>query len=281
MWKFVIAAFLCGAIFGQPQSPTEAPSTFDVASIKPAVLISTRCGYRMEGGPGTADPGRLAFHNISLAALVRFAYFGQIHACDSSVLSAPAWLDSEGFEIAAKIPAGTSPSQVRLMLQNLLTERFKLATHREPKVVSAYALTVAKSGPKFKVSVDAPATSAANEKSKPSTDKDGFPVPAPPGSWIITRNGHTRMQQRKIDLGTLARQLQNQLDRPVTDATGLQGTYDFTLSWTADSSVTPDSDAPPDIFMALQQQLGLKLEASKITIETIVVDHAEKTPIEN
>jgi uncharacterized protein (TIGR03435 family) len=89
------------------------------------------------------------------------------------------------------------------------------------------------------------------------------------------------MQQSKIDMGTLARQLMNQLGRPVTDATGLKGTYDLTLSWVANSTVMTDSDPAPDLFAAVQQQLGLRLEASKTTVEVIMVDHVEKVPIEN
>jgi len=89
------------------------------------------------------------------------------------------------------------------------------------------------------------------------------------------------MQQLKIDMATLARQLTNQLGKPVTDATTLKGTYDVTLSWAADSAVTTASDPAPDLFAALEQQLGLRLEASKTTIEVVVVDHVEKVPTEN
>ncbi len=288
MRKFAFTALLCGAAFGQSQSAAEAPLAFEVASIKPAALLNaSRCGYRMEGGPGTSDPVRFAFHNISLAALVRFAYLGQVRACQTYVLSAPGWLESQGFEIAAKLPPGTTWPQVRTMLQTLLAERFKLAVHSESKTISGYTLVVGKNGPKFKESVENAASTSDSAGSPPvnrpkaTVDREGFPVPPPPGSWIITRNGHTRMQQSKIDTATLARQLANQLGRPVTDATALEGTYDFTLSWTADSAVTNDSDPAPDLFAAVEQQLGLRLEPSKTSIEVIVVDHVEKVPIEN
>jgi uncharacterized protein (TIGR03435 family) len=272
----------CCASFGQAQAPM---LTFEVASVKPGVLRGrSTCGYRMEGGPGTSDPGRIAYHDISLSTLVKLAYLGNIHACESYVLSAPKWLDSEGFDIVAKLPPGTTWPQLGIMLQNLLAERFQLAIHREEKVISAYSLVIGKDGPKFKESVGHPAGGANDSPAAPhkaTTDAEGFPVPAPSGSWIITRNGHTRMQQLNIDMATFARQLRNQLGRPVTDATGLKGTYDFTLSWVADSPVTPDSDPAPDLFTAVQQQLGLRLEASKVTIDVIVADHAEKSPSEN
>jgi uncharacterized protein (TIGR03435 family) len=285
-----LAALFCGATFGQSLSPAETPLAFEVASVKPTALPTRGCGYRMEGGPGSSDPGRVELHNISLAALVRLAYLGNIHACESYWLSAPAWLDSEGFEIVAKLPPGTTWPQEQLMLLNLVVERFKLAIHREPKVISAYALLVGKYGPKFKESVESPASGDANENApaspsahppKATTDNEGFPAPAPPGSWTIRRNNHTRMQLSKVEVVTLARQLRNQLGVPVTDATGLKGTYDFTLSFLSDSLAASDSDVAPDLFTAVQQQLGLRLEPSKATIEVIVVDHVGKVPIEN
>ncbi|SPE41398.1 conserved hypothetical protein [Candidatus Sulfopaludibacter sp. SbA3] len=238
-------------------------------------------------GPATSDPSRVVYHNISLATLVRLAHLGNIYACRSYVLSAPQWLDSEGFEIAAKLPPGTTWPQLRTMLQNLLAERFKLVVHSERKTISAYALVVGKNGPKFRESAEDPAPSGSGDtgapagRAKVTVDTEGFPVPAPPGSRIITRNGRTRMQQLKIDMATLARQLTNQLGKPVTDATTLKGTYDVTLSWAADSAVTTASDPAPDLFAALEQQLGLRLEASKTTIEVVVVDHVEKVPTEN
>ena len=224
---FSLAALFCGATFGQSQSPAETPLAFEVASVKSTALPAGGCGYRMEGGPGSSDPGRVELRNISLAALVRLAYLGNIHACESYWLSAPAWLDSEGFEIVAKLPPGTTWPQEQLMLLNLVVERFKLAIHREPKVISAYALVVGKNGPKFKESVENSAPDGANENAsvsqsahppKATTDNEGFPVPAPAGSWTIRRNNHTRMQLSKVEVVTLARQLRNQLGVPVTDA---------------------------------------------------------------
>lgn len=269
------------------QSAAEAPLAFEVASVKSAPLLNASiCSYRMVGGPGTTDPGRLAFHNISLSALVRFAYLGQVHACQSYVLSAPGWLDSEGFEVAAKLPPGATWQQLMTMLQNLLAERFKLAVHSEPKIISGYALVVGKNGLKFKESAKDSAgagddSGSAKSRPKVTTDSEGFPVPAPSGSWIITRNGHKRMQQLRVDMATFARQLTNQLDVPVTDATTLKGTYDLTLSWVPDSPAMNNGDPAPDIFAAVQQQLGLRLESSKTSIAVIVVDHVEKVPIEN
>jgi uncharacterized protein (TIGR03435 family) len=281
-----LTAMFWGPTLSEAQGAAEAPVEFEVASIKSAPLLSA-CGYRMEGGPGTSDPGRITFHNISLAALVRFAYLGQVHACQSYVLSAPGWLDSDGFEIAAKLPPGATWPQLRTMLQNLLAERFKLAVHSEPKIISGFALVVVKNGPKFKESANDPAASAGDDSGSPKSrpkvtmDSEGFPVPAPPGSWIITRGGHTRMQQLRVDMGTFARQLTNQLGIPVTDATALKGTYDLSLSWAPDSTAISNGDPAPDLFVAVQQQLGLRLELSKTTIEVIVVDHAERVPIEN
>src|SRR6185312_1969459 len=144
-----------------------------------------------------------------------------------------------------------------------------------------------KTGPKFKDAAQPSSAGAADDKAtiaalrKATVDKEGFPVPPPPGSWIITRSGHTRMHLPKIDTATFARQLRNQLGQPVIDATGLTGTYDFTVTFSADPSIAMDDDDAPDIFTAVEQQLGLMLESAKVPTEVIVVDHAEKIPIDN
>ena len=277
-----LAILLCGALSAQ-QTPIADQPAFEVASIKPVALSNSRssCAYRMEGGPGSSDPERIAYRNISLATLIRLAYFSNIHACEPYVLSAPKWLDSEGFEVVAKLPPGVTWLQERVMLQNLLAERFKLAAHVESKLIPGYALVIGKDGPRFKESAvsSAPAPSTA-PTARGETDKDGFPVPAPPGNWTIRRNALTRLHQMEADVPTFARQLRNILGRPVTDATGLTGTYDFTLTFSSDSAA-PDPEAPPDLFAALEQQLGLRLESSKAPINVIVVDHVEKNPTGN
>jgi uncharacterized protein (TIGR03435 family) len=165
------------------------------------------------------------------------------------------------FDIVAKYPAETGNAQRALMLQTLLAERFHLAIHRESKEMSAYALVVAKNGPKL-IEVKPSATG--------------------------TSNGRGRFQDRAISMAGLADQLARELERPVVDKTGLTAVYDLKLEWTPDDQPAVKGDgAPgepamgPSIITALQEQLGLKLQTQKASVETIVVDHVDRAPVEN
>jgi uncharacterized protein (TIGR03435 family) len=227
------------------------------------------------GGPGSRDPDHIAYHNISLSHLVMTAYNLKDYE-----LSAPEWLNEVGFQITATLPPGTTDTQVKVMLQNLLTQRFKLAVHPEPKVIPVYALVVAKDGPKFKESL-------------PETKESGG------GTFSQDRRTH-RLTRQTTDL--LAFILSNEVGFPVRNMTGLNGKYDFTLSWVPEPwgpgvkvahsaeqglvGISPTggiqgNDTRPDLFTAVQQQLGLRLEELKGTIQATVVDHIERIPLGN
>src|SRR6266446_4406926 len=151
-------------VFGQV---AEAPPTFEVASIKPAPPPTggmMRVG--MSGGPGSPDPGRATFTNMSLKNILMRAY-----EVKGYQISGPGWLDSERFDIVAKVPQGATKEQFLLMIQNLLAERFKLTLHREKKELPMFALLVGKNGPKLKESVDDP-----NANDAPAAG-GGFPPP--------------------------------------------------------------------------------------------------------
>jgi uncharacterized protein (TIGR03435 family) len=178
----------------------------------------------------------------------------------------PKWLDSGAFNIDAKvgdsvtIPAGEAGGALfRSMLRSLLVERFSLAFHREPRLETVYRLVIAKGGPKLKAT-EAP--------------KDG-----PRG----LRKGQGRITGMAASMPMLASRLAQQLERPVTDDTGLNGEYDFVVDYAPDS-VSTTTDQPdaaddlsrPSIFTAVQEQLGLRLESTKGTVEVLVIDHAEK-----
>ena len=139
--------FTSCAAFGQ--AAAESP-TFEVASVKPAEP-QTGMGIRvmMRGGPGSADPGQITYSNVSLKNVLTIAY-----AVKGYQINGPKWLDSERFDIVAKIAKGATKEQFQLMLQNLLAERFKLTLHHETKELPMYALVVGKSGPKLKESVE-------------------------------------------------------------------------------------------------------------------------------
>ncbi len=210
----------------------------------------------------------------------------------------PDWLDSQYFEINATMPPTTTRPQFQEMLQNLLANRFKLKIHRETKTVESpsYSLVVAKGGPRMKGSAKTPPQQdGAAPQPAPAPvriDANGFAVlPTLPASRPITlamegANGLLfRLVVQRGTMPDLATKLGGVMRSSVKDATGLTGQYDFTLTFSRDSlPVVPDADSPPDIFNAVQLQLGLKLEKSgSVRVEKtfIVVDQMEKKPSEN
>jgi len=281
----IALAIVCaGAAFGQA---VDAHPSFDVASVKPHDPASA-ARFSIQGGPGTSDPDRFTCRNCSLRSLLTAAYDIKEYQ-----LFSPAW--SERFDIVANVPDGTTKEQFRLMLQNLLTDRFRLTMHREKREV--YNLVAAKDGPKLTPS----RRSSASPDSDPSAagpsatlGKDGFPVP-PPGvvTTTVSFNGDYRMNAIAAPVTKLVSTLSNLLGRPVSDGTGLTGEYDFRLAWWPDVAEprrqqdgspvpsAPDADSGPTLFGALQTQLGLRLEPMKGQVDVLVIDHAEKAPTGN
>ncbi len=178
----------------------------------------------------------------------------------------PAWIDSDHYDIVALTPGDTRPSrpQQMAMLRTLLSDRFKLTFHREQKDFSIYELEVATGGPKLK------------ESTAPATD------PAELISTVYPQRMH--LPARNATMGDFASLLQRALlDRPVVDKTGLTARYDFDLDWAPDETQfggevpVAAADAPsPPFFTAIEQQLGLKVEATKGPVEAMVVDAAQQ-----
>jgi uncharacterized protein (TIGR03435 family) len=276
------AALITFALIGASahgQSADAKPS-FEVASIKPAPPPDGH-GMRvgMHGGPGTPDPERVTFENFTLSALIGTAYdvkWYQMPGADPN---------ADRFEVTATMAPGTTKDQFRLMLQNLLAERFKLAVHKEMREIPIYALTVAKGGPKLKKAAADPDDNEP-EKDDPhpgaariKKDGDGFPI-LPKGVTMAITGNRARVAGPKQSIAWLVDQLSGQAQRPVVDQTGLTGEYELTLSW-APNPNAPDAESLPDLFTAVQQQLGLKLESKKGPVEALILDHAEKMPSGN
>jgi uncharacterized protein (TIGR03435 family) len=311
------ALFLFISSLTYAQAPDKSV-TFEAATVKPFVM-PTPNGRGMimmqgpSGGPGSNDPGRIHYPGMNLKTLLMNAY-----DVKSFQVLGPALLDSERFDIDATMAPGTTKEQFRVMLQNLLAERFKLTFHRETKELPMYSLVVGKNGPKMKESVVAAAPktegdtapSPAPLPSQPKIGADGFPelpqLAGRAGIFNIMMNGRARIIAQQQTIQDLAGRLSGMLSRPVTDNTALSGKYDFTLTYSPEGATGPMGPLPPpppppagggadgapagavpeaepllDIFGAVQAQLGLKLEAKKGPVELIVVDHAEKTPTEN
>jgi uncharacterized protein (TIGR03435 family) len=224
------------------------PPAFEVASVKPA---------HYQGGPllvtGRVDADGINFSNTTLQACIQRAYGVKRYQ-----VAGPDWIRTERYHIVAKAAGPASESQLLLMLQTLLAERFKLVFHREPKEMPVYALVVAKNGPKIKEAKDEGATQVG------AGDGEGVGFERAP-------------------IGMLAGVVAQSVDRPVTDDTGLKGLYSFRLVWAQDDRQPKPNAEPgdaPSIFTALQEQLGLKLESRRAMVEILVIDRVEK-PAEN
>ena len=238
----------------------DANPSFDVATIKPSDPEKQGKGIRVNGR-------NFSTLNTTLADLIEFSY--GVHL--KQITGAPDWLDKYKFDLAAVPDAEGQPNdkQWKAMLNKLLAERFKIIFHHDKKELSVYALTVGKAGPKL-------------VKSESKNPLPGlFFRPAPGGIMLTVKNA------TMPDLTNLLQS--NVLDRPVVDQSGLSGRFDFDLSWTPDDSqfngrfrTPPQSTEAPlsGLFAAIQEQLGLKLDATKTMVDVMVIDHAEK-PSEN
>ena len=233
-----------------------APAVFEVATIKPS---------------NPDAPGKLLtfrgrqFMSINTTAsdLISFAY--RVHA--AQITGAPEWIESAKYDITAQPQAEGQPneSQLRAMIQKLLEDRFRLSVSRGTKELSAYEMTVGKSGPKL---------------TKNDINPNGLPS--------LFFKGLGVLPALNASMADLASVLQAAvLDRPVVDRTQLPGRFDFTLTWTPDDSQfrgiggrvpapSNDPSAPPGLFTAIQEQLGLRLEPTKAPVDVLVVDRMER-----
>lgn len=233
------------------------------------------------GCPGSGDPTRCFVENYPMSSLLHMAY-----GIRSYQLSGPSWLDTERFSINAKGLEGTTKEQLDLMLRNLLIERFKLAAHFEKRETTGYQLVVAKNGPKLAASPGAPKPDedSAKQPARMKLDQEGYPE-LPPGRTFWMSVAYDRARWRFVDesMEDFAERIGNEMiHQPTVNATGLTGKYDFVFSWSyAAMQPNPPADSGPTIFEAIQEQLGLKLESKKVPVNTLIVDHIEKTPSEN
>jgi uncharacterized protein (TIGR03435 family) len=199
------------------------------------------------------------YSNVTLRLLIAIAY-----RFDSRLVQGgPDWLDDQLYDLAAKLPPGTSKDRIPAMLQTLLAERFKLAVHSETREQRVYFLVVGKNGPKLKES-QKPADESSNVQ---QVRGDRMPV-------SIFRN---RIVGHDMPMRQLASVLASRAEYQVVDRTGLAGSFDIDLKWTPE-----DNDGTgASLFTAIQEQLGLRLEPGKGPVETLVVEHAERTPTQN
>ena len=274
------------------QAQTVSPAmTFEVASVRPAPPPDGRTPARRSSGvpgPNNNDPGRFSAR-LSLLNLVLIAYDIPLYR-----LSEESDLGLMRLDVDARMPVDTTREQFNVMLQNLLADRLGLKTHWASRQIDMYALVLAKGGPKLKVATpDLPqASNGSSEDGNPDrVGPTGFPIPpagngrwrgAAPGGRIGLRGHNETAADLAMAIGPGA------LGAPLMDATGLTGTYDYTLFWSTTATdaerrgtpITDDSDGP-SLFDAVQDQLGLKVEKRRGPVQMLVGDHVEKKPTEN
>jgi uncharacterized protein (TIGR03435 family) len=243
MRRFGVAVLLSSLLSGQAIPPV----TFEVTSIKHA-----------EFGPGGAPPcmcepsGRIAYRLTPLKFIIQRAYRLQ-----DLQIEGPEWLATERFDVDAKLPDGAGPEQVPGMFQAVLAERFRLSAHFVEKERTGFVLTVGPSG--YKLS------------------------PAKGGGYSMPKDDTGYHLQGTLSIGTLADVLSQNLQRPVVDETGLAGPFSVKLDFAPELQPLDAGDvalAQP-LRDAMLSQLGIKMDAKRIPVKILVIDHIERTPSEN
>jgi len=271
MWVAIgMTAIIVAAAEAQALPPSSDQPRFDVASLK---VNKTNDGIVFD----QSQKGRYTISGFTLAALIRSAYRVQ----EFQIVGGPDWMNSDRFNIEATyVEAAGVPSRTDLMLRTLLEERFKLAVHNETRERPVYALILVRPDRRFGPQLQESATDCATAK---GADSCGSSV----GPGFIRSRGRT-MAQFAESLSRLTN-TGSSLNRLIVDKTGLEGQYNVTLKFTPEN-IPPPGPTPagflpvdpngPSIFTALQEQLGLKLDAQRAPVEVLIVDRAER-PTEN
>jgi len=255
--------FILGFVLSVPACAQSVPATAKVermaADAHPSLAVaaihlhdpnSRLQGFNFEGS-------RYTVRNQSVASLMMFAY--GIHP--KQIADAPDWVLHDRYDIEGKPDVSGEPTlkQQQQMLQKLLTERFGLHFKGEKRELSVYAIQIAKGGPRLKP--------ASNPDAEADQDAEGH--------GTETTQIYTSARMADFAMG-----MQFFMDRPVVDQTGLTGRYDFRLRYTYDEVRETDPNAPPGMFTAIQEQLGLKLQPVKAPVDVFVIEHVER-PSEN
>ncbi len=231
----------------------DASPGFEVATIRPSDPNDPRASL---GWSFESEGHRIECKQTTLLNLIAVTYGLQ----PRQIVGGPTWLDKDRYDISGvpDVPGVPSAPQVREMYKKLLAERFHLVLHRETREMPIYVVTIAKGEPLLK--------------------------PANSGAPVNTSNSGDSTQRTlrftNMSMKEFANNMDIYEDRPVVDQTGLSGRYDFTLKWTYELSAEGQPGAPPSLFTAMREQLGLKMDAVKGPAEVIFIDHLEK-PREN
>lgn len=278
---------------------TKPLPSFEVATIKPTNGSAT---------PSITSPSESRILNVTVRNLIEQAYnIPWTVAANDRVLGGPGWIDTSRYDIDARIDESLADAlqqmshegqkeQISLMLQSLLVDRFKLKVHFESRELPVYALVVAKSGPRLTPAKAAPPAADSNSTfPPPNVALPSRPQDLRRGILVLYTGQTARMIAKNATPDELAHWLAGYSEiggRPVANQTALSGAYDFTLQWTRQRPGTPEPDGPQQaltpsndtdaasLFTALSEQLGLRLERTKASVEVVVIDHVE-LPSEN
>jgi len=242
-----------GAILFFATTAAAFGQSFEVASVRVSDRTGGQRHMEMLTSPVKVAPGSLTMRAISFRAVVAWA-----NDVKEFQVNGPSWIDEARYDIVAKAGGRASIDELRPMLRTLLTERCKLVAHRLTKELSAWVVTVAKNGPKFKISED-----EAEGSIEPDLAKMQVAIKRTPVSQLTELLGRI-------------------LRAPVIDQTGLTGKYDITVSFEKYiGDKTTQIDAISTILTAIQEELGLKLDNRKMSVDLVTIDSAERTPVEN
>jgi uncharacterized protein (TIGR03435 family) len=275
MFRSGLLIFVGAFAFGQA---TQRP-TFEVASVKPSAPVPPNGGVYFgppRGGPGTPAPGQITWTYATLRGLLMTAYDVKEYQ-----VSGPAWLNTERYDIIAKVAEGATKEQVNVMWQNLLADRFGVMLHRESKEFQVEELVIAKAGHKLKETTVDPA--AELDPGPPKFDKNRE-LAGPGFVTTFMASGQAHTVAKAQPLSKLTAMLGGVLRRPVLDKTGLTGKYDFSIEFRIDlrglglppagpggpatgtGPVDSATEPGPDLAAAVQQQLGLRLVGGRRTL---------------
>jgi uncharacterized protein (TIGR03435 family) len=270
--KLIAGSFpvLCSLlVLGAMAQQPSAKRAFEVANVKPidpnnSVFVGM-----------SADPSLVSYRNLTLRDAIRGAY----KVRDFQIVG-PDWMSNVRFDVAAKLPAGATTDQIPEMFQSLLEERFKLTWRRESKEMQVYALLVGKDGPKLK-----PAQKLAPNQAM-AMGTDGKPRASVVFGGSLSQMTITAPSASILTLVGVASRFTS---RPVVDDTGIDGEYDFSLTFAAETDAglpqgfqgNPGLSDPAPSFSEAVKKYGLRIEPRKATIDMFVITHVEKTPTEN
>jgi len=250
------------------QSPPPPP-TFEVSSIK-------RNTSGTDAARVSAQAGRVTITNNPLRNIIRNAWRLQ----DFQIVGGPDWMNTERWDIVAKAEGNPQGPQMLAMLQNLLADSFKLVTHRETREMPIYALVLARADRSFGPNLHASSTDCQKDLTAAIARGGGPPQTGKVLCGIRSVNGH--MEMNAVPMANFARNLAPTAGRSIVDKTGLTGEFDAELTWTPDPSLSAPQDGPPpandgpSLFTAIQEQLGLKLEAQRGPVDVLVIDAVER-----